>query len=61
MSGRQEKLDNLSMASAENATMRKMNCNGIIDLFVLLKDQAMKEEGDKHKENVAINTSELIS
>lgn len=38
MSGRQEKLDNLSMASAENAIMRKMNYNGIIELSVLLKD-----------------------
>lgn len=38
MSGRQEKLDNLSMASAENAIMRKMNCNGIIEVSVLLKD-----------------------
>ena len=43
----------------EDATIEMHH--GIIDLFVLLKDQAMKEEGDKHKENVAINTSELIS
>lgn len=38
MSERQEKLNNLSIASAENTITRKMNCNDIIDLFVLLKD-----------------------
>lgn len=43
MSGEHKKLDSLSIASTENTIMKKMSCNDVIDLSVLLKNQAIRE------------------